>query len=173
MTKELQTPTFYDGTKLLSLSDINGNKPEIFLCTSNRSAGKTTYFGRMLVNNFLKHDRKFWTGLDVKNRIDFVPELYCSKRVNPKRWSKEWLRKNNFPDRPFYQMFYQHGNKANMIRGKADVLVDDSYGNVEKCIKSGFPALWYKDHRSPNDPPFTIYSLTKSEIISTFTNVYK
>ena len=59
MTKELQTPTFYDGTKLLSLSDINGNKPEIFLCTSNRSAGKTTYFGRMLVNNFLKHGRKF------------------------------------------------------------------------------------------------------------------
>lgn len=154
------------------ISDFYGSYKKYFNFEENPNCMKDHIITRN-VERVLKHDRKFWTGLDVKNRIDFVPELYCSKRVNPKRWSKEWLRKNNFPDRPFYQMFYQHGNKANMIRGKADVLVDDSYGNVEKCIKSGFPALWYKDHQSPNDPPFTIYSLTKSEIISTFTNVYK
>lgn len=59
MTKELQTPTFYDGTKLLSLMDINGNQPELYLCTSNRSAGKTTYFGRKAVNRFLKYGKKF------------------------------------------------------------------------------------------------------------------
>lgn len=50
---------FYDGTKLLSMMDINGNKPEIYMCTSNRSAGKTTYFSRLCVNRFLKHDEKF------------------------------------------------------------------------------------------------------------------
>lgn len=50
---------FYDGTKLLSMNDINGNKPEIYICTSNRSAGKTTYFGRMFVNKFLKKREKF------------------------------------------------------------------------------------------------------------------
>lgn len=50
---------FYDGTKLLSMLDINGNKPEIYMCTSNRSAGKTTYFGRLCVNRFLKHGEKF------------------------------------------------------------------------------------------------------------------
>ena len=50
---------YYDGTKLLSLKDINGNKPEIYICTSNRSGGKTTYFGRYLVNRFLKHGEKF------------------------------------------------------------------------------------------------------------------
>lgn len=50
---------YYDGTKLLSLLDINGNKPEIYMCTSNRSAGKTTYFGRMLVNRFKKQGKKF------------------------------------------------------------------------------------------------------------------
>ena len=59
MTKELQKPIYYDGTKLLSLMDINGNKPELYLCTSNRSAGKTTYFGRMAVNRFLKYGKKF------------------------------------------------------------------------------------------------------------------
>lgn len=50
---------YYDGTKLLSMKDLNGNTPEIFICTSNRSAGKTTYFGRMLVNRFKKTGRKF------------------------------------------------------------------------------------------------------------------
>ena len=44
---------FYDGTKLLSLKDLNGNTPEIFMCTTNRSAGKTTYFNRYCVKKFL------------------------------------------------------------------------------------------------------------------------
>lgn len=50
---------YYDGTKLLSLKDINGETPEIFLCTSNRSAGKTTYFARLLVRRFLNQGKKF------------------------------------------------------------------------------------------------------------------
>lgn len=50
---------YYDGTKLLSLKDINGENPEIFICTSNRSAGKTTYFGRLVVNRFFKKGQKF------------------------------------------------------------------------------------------------------------------
>ena len=50
---------FYDGTKLLSLSDINGNKPEIYMVTSNRTAGKTTYFGRLLFNKAIKKNEKF------------------------------------------------------------------------------------------------------------------
>lgn len=50
---------YYDGTKLLSIKDLNGNQPEIYICTSNRSAGKTTYFGRLLVNRFLKRGEKF------------------------------------------------------------------------------------------------------------------
>lgn len=50
---------YYDGTKLLSLKDINGKKPEVYMCTSNRSAGKTTYFNRLVVNRFIKRDEKF------------------------------------------------------------------------------------------------------------------
>ena len=50
---------FYTGTKLLSMRDINGNKPEIFMCTSNRSAGKTTYFNRLCVNRFNDSHEKF------------------------------------------------------------------------------------------------------------------
>lgn len=50
---------YYDGTKLLSLKDINGKTPEVFMCTSNRSAGKTTYFNRLVVNRFIKRGEKF------------------------------------------------------------------------------------------------------------------
>ena len=50
---------FYDGTKLLSMNDIDNNKPEIYICTSNRSAGKTTYFNRLCVNRFKKNLGKF------------------------------------------------------------------------------------------------------------------
>lgn len=39
--------------------DLNGAKPEIFICTSNRSAGKTTYFNRLIVNKFKKNKEKF------------------------------------------------------------------------------------------------------------------
>lgn len=52
-------PKYYDGTKLLSMLDINGNKPEIYMCTTNRSGGKTTYFGRLCINRFLNHSEKF------------------------------------------------------------------------------------------------------------------
>ena len=51
--------TYYDGTKLLSLLDCNGDKPEIYICTSNRTAGKTTFFNKYVLNRFIKHEEKF------------------------------------------------------------------------------------------------------------------
>ena len=50
---------YYDGTKLLSMMDINGNRPEIYMCTTNRTAGKTTFFSRLLVRKFLEKGEKF------------------------------------------------------------------------------------------------------------------
>lgn len=50
---------YYDGTKLLSLNDIDGNKPEIYMCTTNRTGGKTTYFSRLVVNRYLEGKGKF------------------------------------------------------------------------------------------------------------------
>lgn len=51
--------SYYTGTKLLSLKDRNGNRPEIYICTSNRSAGKTTFFSRYFVNRFMQYGEKF------------------------------------------------------------------------------------------------------------------
>lgn len=67
--------SYYDGTKLLSMKDINGKTPEIFMCTSNRTGGKTTYFGRLAVNKFLKHKKKF--GLTY--RFNYELDDICDK----------------------------------------------------------------------------------------------
>lgn len=50
---------YYDGTKLLSMMDSNGNKPEIYMCTTNRSGGKTTWFNRYSVKRFVNNQEKF------------------------------------------------------------------------------------------------------------------
>lgn len=67
---------FYDGTKLLSLLDINGKKPEIYICTSNRSGGKTTYFGRLLVNRFLNKGQKFGLIYRYNYELDNVVDKF-------------------------------------------------------------------------------------------------
>lgn len=50
---------YYDGTKILSLNDINGKKPELIMVTTNRTGGKTTYFGRLCVNRWFDKKEKF------------------------------------------------------------------------------------------------------------------
>ena len=50
---------YYDGVKLLSMSDINGNKPTIYITEGNRTGGKTTYYNRLAVNRFKKQHKKF------------------------------------------------------------------------------------------------------------------
>lgn len=67
---------FYDGTKLLSLKDINGKQPEIYISTSNRSAGKTTYFSRWFVKRFLEHDEKFILLYRYNYELSDVPDKF-------------------------------------------------------------------------------------------------
>lgn len=67
---------YYDGTKLLSLKDINGNKPEIYLCTTNRTGGKTTYFGRLCINRFLNHGEKFGLIYRYNYELDDITDKF-------------------------------------------------------------------------------------------------
>lgn len=67
---------YYDGTKLLSMLDINGNKPEIYMCTTNRTGGKTTYFGRLCVNRFLKYKEKFCLVYRFNYELDNISDKF-------------------------------------------------------------------------------------------------
>lgn len=67
---------YYDGTKLLSMLDINGNKPEIYMCTTNRTGGKTTYFGRLCINRFLDKGEKFGLLYRYNYELDDIVEKF-------------------------------------------------------------------------------------------------
>ena len=67
---------YYDGTKLLSMLDINGNKPEIYMCTTNRTGGKTTYFGRLCINRFLDKGEKFGILYRYNYELDDIAEKF-------------------------------------------------------------------------------------------------
>ena len=67
---------YYDGTKILSMKDLNGLPPELILVTTNRTGGKTTFFGRYVVNRFLKHGEKFVLIYRYNYEIDDVSDKF-------------------------------------------------------------------------------------------------
>lgn len=69
-------PMYYDGTKLLSLMDTTGRKPEIYICETNRTGGKTTYFGRLCVNRFRDKGEKFALLYRFNYELDDVAEKF-------------------------------------------------------------------------------------------------
>lgn len=72
----LENKIYYDGSKLLSLKDLNGNTPEIYICTGNKAAGKTTYFSRLLVNRFLKYGKKFGLIYRFNYELDDISDKF-------------------------------------------------------------------------------------------------
>lgn len=67
---------YYDGNRLLSMMDINGNKPEIFMCSSNRSAGKTTFFNRRVFKRWLDYGEKFCLVYRFNYELDDVADKF-------------------------------------------------------------------------------------------------
>ena len=70
------TAQYYDGTKLLSMKDLDGKDPEIKIVTSNRSAGKTTYFQRFVMRRFLNRGEKFCLLYRFGYELDGVEEQF-------------------------------------------------------------------------------------------------
>lgn len=121
------------------------------------------------VHRVLRKDRDFWLNLEIKQLPNFVPELFCTKRINNKAWTKKWLQINDLPNRPVYQMFNQSGNKARMIKGRVDVFVDDSISNMIMMNLSGVPCLLMDTPNNQSWGPIgRIYTLNKNEIIDTY-----
>lgn len=121
------------------------------------------------VERILRKDRNFWVNLPVLNYLDFEPTLYCTKRVNPKSWTKQWLQSNNFPNKPVYQVFCQVKNKADVIKGRVDVFIDDSVSNFIKMNLAGVPCLLYnKEYNQDWGPIGRIYSLEFDHIKETY-----
>lgn len=121
------------------------------------------------VHRTLRLDKNFWETLPVLNTINFIPELYCTKRVNPKIYTKRWLKANNFPDRPVFQMYAEFGNKADMIKGHVDVFIDDSIDNFIQMNLAGVPCLLFDSPYNKSWGPIgRLYSLEYDHIVETY-----
>ena len=75
-------PNYYDGTKLLSMKDLDGQKPEIYICTANRTGGKTTYFNRYVTNRYLKHKEKFMLIYRFKYELDAIASKFFKDNLD-------------------------------------------------------------------------------------------
>lgn len=95
---------FYNGTKLLNTKDINGNKPGIFLCCGNRSAGKTTYFNRYVVNRFKKHGEKFALLYRYKEELNGVDEKFF-KDINTLFFQKDIMESEKRENGVYHNLY--------------------------------------------------------------------
>lgn len=67
---------YYDGTNLLNMKDIDNKAPEIYIVTTNRTGGKTTYFNRLCINRFLKQGKKFCLLYRYQYELEQVAEKF-------------------------------------------------------------------------------------------------
>jgi hypothetical protein len=82
------------------------------------------------------------------------------------------LSRHGLPIKPIYQIYYQQGNKANIIKGHCDVLVDDSVFNCYQAMKVGFPAILItRPHNVHSDYPYRVNKLDIEEIMEVYSRI--
>ena len=117
------------------------------------------------VQRKLRKDKQFWENLPIINVPNFIPTLICTKRVNSKVYTKNSLKRINLDKVPIYQLFTQTSNKANKIKNKIDVFIDDSIFNMIQMNLSGLPCLLIDSPYNQRWGPIgRIYSLDYKEI---------
>ena len=113
----------------------------------------------------LRHNKEFWENLPLLERPNFEPHIYATKRVNSKTYTKNCLLKHGLPIKPIYQIYSQADNKGRIIKGRCDVLIDDSWFNVQQCLAVGVPALLItRPHNAHIDTPYRVNHLKYKEI---------
>ena len=153
--------------------DIDDTILKWFEAYQKRFPGERNLVQHIITRNVrkLQYDREFWENLELLERPNFEPHIYATKRIIQKSYTRNSLIKNGLPIKPIYQMHYQNGNKADLIKGRCDVLIDDSYSNVAKAIKSGLPALLIdRPHNQNVECEFRIYHLDYNEILDAYLN---
>ena len=76
---------YYSGYKLLNTKDLNNQAPEIFITTGNRSCGKTTFFSKYLVDNFINNNKKFCLLYRFNYELDDISDKFKDYTMTNKR----------------------------------------------------------------------------------------
>lgn len=120
----------------------------------------------------LRKNKKFWENLPLLEMPNFEPCIYATKRINSKTYTRNCLSRHGLPIKPIYQIYYQQGNKANIIKGHCDVLVDDSVFNCYQAMKVGFPAILItRPHNVHSDYPYRVNKLDIEEIVEVYSRI--
>lgn len=120
------------------------------------------------VNNILIKEREFWLNLPILRLPNFTPKLFCSARVNNKRWTKQYLLNNGLTS-PLYQIPGYKLSKYPTLKGKVDVFIDDSLKNFIDLNLNGIPCLLMDSSNNQSWGPIgRIYSLNIEEIVNTY-----
>lgn len=101
---------YYDGTKLLSMLDINGKKPEIYLCTTNRTGGKTVWFSRYLVKKFIEKEKKFCLVYRYNYELDNIGDKFF-KDIKNLFFTDYYMTSTKKAKGIFHELFLQHGKE--------------------------------------------------------------
>ena len=67
---------YYEGGRALSTKDANGNDPEIIMSCGNRTAGKTTFWGKWLINKYKRHEGKFMLLYRFDYELDDIEDKF-------------------------------------------------------------------------------------------------
>ena len=120
----------------------------------------------------LRKDKHFWENLPLLEMPNFEPCIYATKRINSKIYTRNCLTKYGLPVKPIYQIYSQAGNKATIIKGRCDVLVDDSAFNCYQAMRVGFPAILItRPHNINSDYPYRINRLDLEEILEVYKQI--
>lgn len=130
--------SYYDGTKILSLKDIDGNTPEIYIVTSNRTGGKTTYFERLLVNRYIKQKKKFCLLYRYAYELDAISDKFF-KDIKTLFFNDYTMTEKKRAKGTFVELFLQYKdgetnscgyavalNKADQLKKYSHLLSDTS-----------------------------------------------
>lgn len=120
----------------------------------------------------LRKDKHFWENLPLLEMPNFEPYIYATKRINSKTYTRNCLSRYGLPIKPIYQIYSQAGNKATIIKGRCDVLVDDSAYNCYQAMRVGFPAILItRPHNINSDYPYRINRLDLEEILEVYKQI--
>ena len=121
------------------------------------------------VKYILTKERDFWLNLPILNTLNFTPKMYCSARLNNRRWTKKYLEDNGFPKAPLYQVPGYNLSKAKVLKGRCDVHIEDSIKNFLDLNSKGIPCLLYNNTTNEHlGPILRIYSLDEDEITDAY-----
>lgn len=152
---------YYDGTKILSMLDINGLKPDIYLVSTNRTDGKTTYFSRLLVSHHLKKGTQFALLVRKQTELDGIEEgffeelsslFFPGKKLESESMFRGAIKKLYIDGKPagfaIPLTAEQYVKKNSHLFYKVDEMMFDEYQTLDIEYLPDEIARFYSIHKS-------------------------